>query len=396
MDPFTLVIATAMAATIMAATMFLLHRASPRERCLLDWSLAGLSFLASNLLALAAIRSKLPFLLMPGLANVFYIGGHYLILAGVRRHLGLRPRYDWLAVLAIGLLALHTTGYAHGQVKQRLVMLAPLIVVINASVVWLLARRTAATMRSCYLPLMLVEAIFMLQQAARTILMAQDQPSKLTFIGAQWVQTVGSLAALGFLALATMCCALIVMRRQELALRSAALTDALTGWLNRHALQETAEREFQRHRRSGATLYLLTFDIDNFKSVNDEYGHAAGDIAIRHVTGVAAQALRGYDARFRIGGEEFAALLTGSNPLYARQLADRLRLQIAATPLQLNDRSLTLTVSAGLSVCTADDRQWDDALRRADQALYHAKHCGRNRLCVHEEELATPPAVLVA
>jgi diguanylate cyclase (GGDEF)-like protein len=396
MDPSTLVISTAMAATIMAASMFLLHRASPRERCLLDWSLAGLAFLASNGLALGAIHHRLPFLLVPGLANVFYISGHYLILAGVRRHLGRRPRFDWLALLALSLLAIHTTDYAHGPVNQRLVMLAPAIIVINASVVWLLARRTDPAMRSCYLPLMLVEAVFMLQQAARTIVMAQDQPSQLTFIGAQWVQTTGSLAVLAFLSLATMCCALIVMRRQELALHSAALTDALTGWQNRRALQEAAEPAFQRHRRSGAALHMLMFDIDHFKPINDQYGHAAGDAAIRHVADVAAQALRGYDARFRIGGEEFAVLIAGSSPQHALQVGERLRGQIETAALQLNDRSLTLTVSVGLSACMRDDQHWEDALRRADQALYYAKRHGRNRVRLHEEELNQPPAALVA
>jgi diguanylate cyclase (GGDEF)-like protein len=396
MDSFTLVIVSALASTIMAATMYLLHRASRRTPCLLDWSAAGLSFLASNAIGLMAMHSTLPFLLAPGLANVFYIGGHYLILAGVRRHLGLRPRYDWLAALALVVLALHTSGFAHGPVGQRLIMLTPFVVGINAAVVWLLARQTDRAVRGSYLPLLLVEAAFMTQIALRALFLALGKPPQLTFMGNQIWQTAGSLAVLTFLSLATMCCALIVIRHQELALRSASLTDSLTGWLNRRALLDMAEREFQRQRRNGEALHFLTFDIDHFKAINDQHGHAVGDAAIRHVTTVSAQALRGYDARFRIGGEEFAVLITGDGNLQARQIAERLRALIESSPLLIDGQRLTLTVSLGVAGCEADDLQWDDALRRADQALYHAKRHGRNRLSVYGEDMAIPVVGLTA
>ncbi|WP_343728894.1 GGDEF domain-containing protein [Duganella sp.] len=394
MDSFTLVIVSALASTIMAATMYLLHRASRRTPCLLDWSAAGLSFLASNAVALLAMHAKLPFLVAPGIANVFYIGGHYLILAGVRRHLGLRPRYDWLAGLAAAILLLHTTSFAHGPVASRLIMLTPFVAGINASVVWLLARQPQRAMRDSYLPLLLVEAAFMTQMTLRAVFLALGQPVQLTFLGNQIWQTAGSVAVLTFLSLSTMCCALIVIRHQELALRSASLTDSLTGWFNRRALLDMAEREFQRHRRSGEALHFLTFDIDHFKSINDQHGHAAGDAAIRHVTNVAAQALRGYDARFRIGGEEFAVLITGDGE--ARLIGERLRALIENTPLLVDGQRLTLTVSLGMAACLADDLQWDEALRRADQALYHAKRHGRNRLSVYGEDILPPQAARLA
>ncbi|RZT08785.1 diguanylate cyclase (GGDEF) domain-containing protein [Duganella sp. CF402] len=390
MDSFTLVIVSALASTIMAVTMYLLHRASRRTPCLLDWSAAGLSFLCSNLIALLAMHSQLPFVLAPGIANVFYVGGHYLILAGVRRHLGLRPRYDWLAALAVVILLLHATEFAHGAVGHRLMLLTPFVAAINAAVVWTLRRQPDDAARGSYLPLMVVEAAFMAQLSVRALYLALGQPPLLTFMGNQIWQTAGSLAVLAFLSLANMCCALIVIRHQELALRSASLTDSLTGWLNRRALLDMAEREFQRHRRSAEALHFLTFDIDHFKPINDQHGHAVGDAAIRHVTTVAAQALRGYDARFRIGGEEFAVLITGEGEV--RQIGERLRALIEHSPMVIDGQRLTLTVSLGVAACLADDLQWDEALRRADQALYHAKRRGRNRLSVYGEDLL-PPAV---
>ncbi|TFW16298.1 GGDEF domain-containing protein [Duganella callida] len=393
MDSYTLVIVSALASIIMAAAMYLLYRASPRAACLLDWSRAGLFFLASNGIALLAQHgAQLPFVIVPGVANVCYIAGHYMIYAGVRRHLGLRPRFDWLLLLMLAVLALHATGFAHVSVSQRLIMLTPFVAGINLGTVWLLARQYD---RPAYLPLMIVEAVFMLQLSLRALLLALGRPVTLTLFGNQILQTAGSLAVLAFLSLATMCCALIVIRQQELALRSASLTDSLTGWLNRRALLDMADGAFQRHRRhlgSGETLHFLIFDIDHFKSINDQHGHAVGDAAIRHVTTVAAQALRGYDARFRIGGEEFAVLLGGDARLDPREIAERLRALIETSPLLVDGARISLTASLGVAACAADDRHWDDALRRADQALYHAKRSGRNRLCVHGEDLQ--PAIL--
>lgn len=171
--------------------MNLLHRASRRTPCLLHWSAADLGFLASNVIGLPAMHT-LPFLMTPGLVNVFYIGGHHLILAGVRRHLGLRPRYDWLAALAlVGLvvLALHSSGCAHGPVGQRPILLTPLVVGINAAVVWLLARQTDRAVRGSYLPLLLVEAAFLTQMALRALFLALGKPPQLTFMGNQIWQT---------------------------------------------------------------------------------------------------------------------------------------------------------------------------------------------------------------
>lgn len=387
MDAYTLVVVSALAGTIMAATMFLLYRASPRSTCLLDWSLAGIFFVASNGMALAAMGYALPYVLVPGLGNAFYVAGHFMILAGVRRHLGLKPRFDWLLALMLTVLMMHAFPFAHGSVQNRLVMLTPIVASINGYVAWLLSRQPDDAARSSYLPLILVEGIFMLQLSLRAALLAVGEQVQLTLMGSQLLQTCGSLAVLVFLSLSTMCCALIVIRQQELALRRASLTDALTGWKNRHALNEIAEAAFQRSRRSSDALHFLTLDVDYFKAINDQHGHAIGDAAIRHVTQVSAQALRGCDALFRIGGEEFAVLIADSSSFETRMIGERVRDLIEKTPLLIEGKYITLTVSIGVAACEAADQHWDAALRRADQALYQAKRLGRNRLCVWGAEL---------
>jgi diguanylate cyclase (GGDEF)-like protein len=191
-----------------------------------------------------------------------------------------------------------------------------------------------------------------------------------------------------YLALATVCCALIVTHQQTLALRRASLTDVLTGWLNRRALHDIAVREFRRSRRTRAAMYFITFDIDHFKSINDRFGHGVGDAAICHVTALAARVLRGYDAQFRIGGEEFAVLVGGEDLACACRIAERVREVVEATPLTVGGKTMPMTVSVGLAALGEPDQKWEDILHRADEALYHAKQNGRNRVSVHGRDLA--------
>jgi diguanylate cyclase (GGDEF)-like protein len=208
------------------------------------------------------------------------------------------------------------------------------------------------------------------------------------------------LFVLVFLSVATMSCALIVTHHQELALRRASLTDVLTGWLNRRALHDIARREFRRCQRTGTPLFFIAFDIDHFKAVNDRYGHSVGDAAIRHVTMLSARALRGYDAMFRIGGEEFAVLVSGGALADVTGIAQRLCALVADTPLALKGMApgqpIQMTVSVGLAEAQATDHQWEDVLRRADEAMYHAKQHGRNRVGVYGIDVAARPQPRVA
>ena len=384
MDAFTLIVASGLASAIMAMAMHFLYRASRREMCLMDWSFAGLSFLASNIVGGIAAAQQLDHFLLPAAGNAFYIAGHFTIAAGLRRHLGLAPRYALLGLLSTAVVLLHLLPFTQASVANRLLLFTPVIAVINFHVVSLIWRLPARPERSAYLPLMVVELIFVLQLSLRTVYMVLNHDNHLTFLGSQVLQTSGSLCVLVFLSVAGMACAVIVIRHQELALRKASLTDSLTGWLNRRALHDAAHREFERSRRTGQPLVFIAFDIDHFKSVNDRFGHQTGDAAIRHVTDLAAHALRGYDALFRLGGEEFAVLVTGIAPQQVMHMAERVRSLIEATPLQTEDGPVQMTVSVGVAALARQDTIWEAALRRADNALYRSKKDGRNRCTAHE------------
>ena len=388
MDAFTLVVVSALASVVMAASMALLYRAAPHQTCLRDWAITGVCFTCNSVLAAFAFRFHLASFPVPGIANALYVAGHFGVLAGLRRHLGLAPGWPLLAVVVPLVLGLHALPALQGSVAHRLLVFTPLIVAINVSVGLSLRGRIRRDEWPTYLPLVAMECIFMLQQSMRTIYLVASENHALTFMGSQFLQTSGSLFLLLFMSVVPMSCALIVAHCQAQDLRRASLTDALTGWLNRRALQDTAGAAFDRCRRDLSGLFFITFDIDHFKSINDRYGHGVGDAAIRHVTDCAGDVLRGHDTLFRIGGEEFAVLLAGQRLHDVRVIAERLRERIAATPLRTEGLVVPMTVSVGVAAYGHQDLDWEAVLRRADEALYRAKTHGRNRVDVCNREIA--------
>jgi two-component system, cell cycle response regulator len=173
-------------------------------------------------------------------------------------------------------------------------------------------------------------------------------------------------------------------RLQELAnqLQHLAFHDQLTGLLNRHGLTTQATRELARVERTGEVLAAALMDIDHFKQINDQYGHAVGDQALAHVARQLCAAIRPYDLLGRWGGEEFLLLLPTTDPEKACIVAERVRAQLAAMPLSLPDQGpLTLHVSIGVAACNATAPDLDALVTAADQALYTAKAAGRNQVC---------------
>ena len=161
-------------------------------------------------------------------------------------------------------------------------------------------------------------------------------------------------------------------------LRQLAQVDALTGIANRRHLIERAEQERRRAERFGQPLALLMVDIDYFKTINDEHGHAVGDQAIRMVAQTCAVSVREIDVVGRYGGEEFVIVLPGTLPEGARELADRLRQQIAAIEIAGADGApIGVTVSIGFAAFESGD-ELEQLLAAADAALYRAKSLGRN------------------
>lgn len=166
----------------------------------------------------------------------------------------------------------------------------------------------------------------------------------------------------------------------ELELRRLASVDALTGTALRGHFMHIGERELRRAARYGHALSALMLDIDHFKRVNDNHGHAAGDAVLRAVADTAAATLREQDVLGRIGGEEFAVLLPETGGDMARLAAERLRAAVAERPVEVVAARIAVTASIGVATWHGGDDTLDALLARADAALYVAKDGGRNRV----------------
>jgi diguanylate cyclase (GGDEF)-like protein len=188
----------------------------------------------------------------------------------------------------------------------------------------------------------------------------------------------------------------LVKERSEAASRAAALIDSLTGIANRAAFVEKATRAFERCRHDKTPVAVIMFDLDSFKAINDNHGHAVGDIVLRKFCEVASAALRPSDVFGRLGGEEFAAVLPRSDiePAYVR--AERIRLAFAEECGHFDGHHLNATVSGGVAVSADAAMTMSELLAYADRALYRAKAGGRN--CIKRDADATPadgPAAVV-
>ncbi|MEP9369052.1 diguanylate cyclase [Xanthobacter sp. VNH20] len=168
-------------------------------------------------------------------------------------------------------------------------------------------------------------------------------------------------------------------------LRQLADTDPLTGLLNRRSFLSVADAALNGTRtRDG--LGILMADIDHFKSVNDLYGHPAGDAVIRSVAAAIGAALRQHDRVARFGGEEFVVLLLNVDRAGMMALAERMRSSIGSNRVTIDGQEIAVTVSFGAALAQPGDRDVDEVIERADLALYEAKNSGRNRIAVADRK----------
>ncbi|MDP1667261.1 MAG: diguanylate cyclase [Methylobacter sp.] len=171
-------------------------------------------------------------------------------------------------------------------------------------------------------------------------------------------------------------------KEMEAQLQRLASTDPLTGLFNRRVFLEQLELERAKVARlPHYSAVLLMLDLDFFKRVNDAYGHATGDIVLKAFAEIARNTSRAIDISARLGGEEFAILLSGADKNDALIMAERLREQVAATVIDHDAGPVQITVSIGATMLSAADINAEAVLHRADVALYEAKDRGRNQTC---------------
>jgi diguanylate cyclase (GGDEF)-like protein len=173
--------------------------------------------------------------------------------------------------------------------------------------------------------------------------------------------------------------------------RRLAITDGLTGLHTRRFIEEQLALEVARARRGGVPIAVFIMDVDHFKSINDRYGHPAGDLALTEIAARLREVTRPGDVLARYGGEEFALLVPGASPDELSVIAERLRHEVASRPIAVGpDTSVAATVSVGSASYPLHGQLPIDLVATADRALYQAKAQGRNRVVIGETHTSMP------
>ena len=233
-----------------------------------------------------------------------------------------------------------------------------------------------------HLLLIIGSAISLIGLLLRIVAILTGKAPEMLYSASNFTQTVS--VSIGTVTVIMYSLGLVLMskERSEAILHHMALRDPLTGILNRRAILDQFSHELERARRLGSPLALAMVDIDNFKQINDIYGHLCGDEALRHCVGLITTRLRQSDSIGRYGGEEFLLLLPDTTPAGAYTVLEDLRAALATTPAHCADSDIALSFSAGLWCDVPDASDTPSALcAQADAALYRAKNAGRNTIC---------------
>jgi diguanylate cyclase (GGDEF)-like protein len=208
-----------------------------------------------------------------------------------------------------------------------------------------------------------------------------DPNSVLTQMSTDSALNVGSALTYVVLVLALHATLVVlVVARLVSELRRLSHYDALTNLLNRRAMEETLDSHIHRNRRNIDGFVVMMLDLDHFKRINDQHGHAIGDLALKHVSTVLFSAMRDTDHLARFGGEEFVVLMPGTTLDQAHPVADRLRELVATNPLVHFEIRVAMSVSIGIAQWHGAAEDSSHLLSRADAALFQAKVLGRNRV----------------
>jgi diguanylate cyclase (GGDEF)-like protein len=176
-------------------------------------------------------------------------------------------------------------------------------------------------------------------------------------------------------------------------LKEMAFRDGLTGLYNHRYFKDLMVHELNRSERYQKAISFIMLDLDHFKKINDTFGHPVGDIVLKTVSKAIQSSIRACDIAARYGGEEFIVVLPETQLEEAEVVAERLRKTVEGLPITANDRSINVTISVGLTsyIASQGKKEKSDIISEADNALYHAKKNGRNRVSVYSNKLSALP-----
>ena len=339
------------------------------------WCLAYAIFSVGIVLILA--NARLPLWLGTAFSHGLFLLGGFLVLQGTREYFGKRKAAiaEYALVAAI-YLALLFFIYIRPDLDARVVVASGYFSYVRAAIGWTVFRhRPADRPKYSYYFLGIAASAGALFHLARSIVYGSGWDHATAFLAPSALNI--AFLGLGILSFPFMSIGMVMLAHDRMAERMERLAtiDELTGALVRRAFMERAEAVLKASQVSGKPLAVAILDLDNFKAVNDRFGHAAGDRALAHFASAVSGSLRSGELFGRLGGEEFALLFPAAGKDEALKLTNDLRLAIAAHPCG----ETPYTFSAGVDEFGPDE-PLPRVLARADAALYAAKALGRDRV----------------
>jgi diguanylate cyclase (GGDEF)-like protein len=356
---------------------------------LLSWlqnrKLRGLALWASAFIigaigvALIAARGHISDTWSIAVANAIIAIAYGMLWAGVRNVNGRATSAPLvLAGAVIWLVACHNEAF-FASLRARTALMSAVVVAYSLLSAWELwrGRREGLIFRLPAILLLLVHTAFFIARIPLADALPLSTDAEQTRTG-WWTFTI--FEAVFFAFFIPYLLGAMARERVVLGYKNASLTDPLTGVGNRRAFLERGEKLLHRSAFDRRPTVLLSFDLDEFKRINDTFGHRIGDRVLTTFCGVATAALRPDDLFGRLGGEEFAALLPHASLDEGLTVAERIRSDFAATPLEIGAKTVAATVSVGAAMSADPSASLADMIEAADRALYRAKANGRNRI----------------
>lgn len=374
LDPFTVLFTTTLTCAVLAAAMVSVHLSFRRE-------VAGVGHWACGLAAMVGagvlflLRGKLPDALALPVANVCLTWGIGLSMIGTRRFFG-EPG-GWAIFHAAWTLELAAILYwllVEPNFPHRAAAFSFIVSVFYLDQLRLVWRHRVPHFTSWFFGALL--ALQCLNTVSRGVAALFMEPDAANLLRSSALANV-YLAIANFMALLiTVAFLMLATRKLQQILEQRSTHDPLTGVLNRRGFLQFFGRVRARQQRSDSPLSLMAIDLDHFKAINDQYGHAQGDKVLMQVAAVIMRSARQCDVVARFGGEEFVVLMPDTTLAHAQQLAQRIQ-ALLRDSLQAGTPSCT--VSIGIAGQHLVSESLDSLLARADHALYRAKANGRNR-----------------
>lgn len=378
----TLLLVNALLAALSSAFFFALYVGHPRVKHLLGVLLWGISYAAFaagfGVLSLPAFHIDFPGLGLVG--NLLIDAGAVLALLAVNIYLELRRRRLWvlLPVMVIALIEILLVLREGENLRHMVILggvLTGLATIVTGTAFWHCkdqaqrpVARLAAVFHFLWAAMLLVRVSWWI---AHPVALAGQDPTS----------TFGLLSRMVLTWVITPSLLWMLTRKLDAELIRHASQDPLTGVANRRVMWEKGQQRIATSNPRGASVAALMIDVDQFKSINDQWGHDGGDKVLIAVADTLRRNIREKDILARVGGEEFMVLLHHAEASAAKEAAERLRQAVEEETITLpSGHELHCTVSIGYCVSIRKEKSWREVVVAADQALYAAKQAGRNRI----------------